>query len=199
MNVLVFSTQRLASYLSSRVLSSILLPYTPPWALTESKYALVPMFIWIPNWAAGPEKAADWPSRIDLAVTPGVCAMLLNGATQASREAIKNLIFTAVLLSFWPSARGLRRAADFDYCGRPVEPNFSRLPSAIGVSVAATLLTLGAATFCVGALARATTKGFILAVSFGCGSAAKTEEEIRKQPARAIAARMIKSPMLSIR
>src|SRR6267143_133835 len=74
MNVLVFSTQRLASYLSSRVLSSIFLPYTPPWALTESKYALVPMFIWMPNWAAGPEKAADWPSRIDLAVTPGTCA-----------------------------------------------------------------------------------------------------------------------------
>src|SRR5712664_2442315 len=28
----------------------------------------------MPNWAAGPEKAADWPSRIDLAVTPGTCA-----------------------------------------------------------------------------------------------------------------------------
>src|SRR6266853_3838697 len=106
MNFLVFSTHRVASYLSSRVLSSIFLPHTPPWALTESKYALVPMFIWMPNWAAGPEKAADWPSRIDLAVTPGVCAMLLNGTTQASRDAIKNLVFMAVRLSLWPSARG---------------------------------------------------------------------------------------------
>src|SRR6266853_1571541 len=74
MNVLVFSTQRLASYLSSRVLSSIFLPYTPP-------------------WAAGPEKAADWPSRIDLLVTPGVCAMVLSGTTQTISETTKNLIF----------------------------------------------------------------------------------------------------------
>src|SRR6266853_2992739 len=95
MNFLVFSTHRVASYLSSRVLSSIFLPYTPPWALTLSKYALVPMFIWMPSWAAGPEKAADWPSRIDLAVTPGACAMVLRGTTQASREAIRSLVFMA--------------------------------------------------------------------------------------------------------
>src|SRR6266851_2446054 len=31
------------------------------------------MFIWIPNWAAGPENAADCPSKMDLAVTPGTC------------------------------------------------------------------------------------------------------------------------------
>src|SRR5439155_24140026 len=30
---------------------------------------------------------ADWPSRIDLAVTPGTCAMVLSGTTQASRQA----------------------------------------------------------------------------------------------------------------
>jgi hypothetical protein len=49
----------------------------------------------MPNWAAGPEKAADWPSRIDLAVTPGVCAMVLSGTTQTISEAIKNLVFMA--------------------------------------------------------------------------------------------------------
>src|SRR6266567_7373655 len=31
------------------------------------------MFIWIPSWAAGPENAADCPSKMDLAVTPGTC------------------------------------------------------------------------------------------------------------------------------
>src|SRR6266852_3254988 len=210
MNVLVFSTQRLASYLSSRVLSSIFLPYTPPWALTWSKYALVPRFIWMPNWAAGPEKAADWPSRIDLVVTPGVWAMVLSGTTLASRQAIKNLVFMAnppFVTECGLRSAALQGAAGLSnrpipvgrsrllYCGRPVAPNFSRLPSAIGVSIAAALVTLCAAALCAGIGARATTTGFIAVLAFACGSAAKTEEEIRKQPATRIAAHMIKSPL----
>src|SRR6266853_2793218 len=117
MNFLVFSTHRVASYLSSRVLSSIFLPYTPPWALTLSKYALVPMFIWMPNWAAGPEKAADWPSTIDLAVIPGVCAMAPSGTAQTISEAIKNLVFKAnpsLRYGVRSSTCSLQGAADFD-------------------------------------------------------------------------------------
>src|SRR5256886_17444916 len=53
------------------------------------------MFIWMPSWAAGPENAADWPSRIDFAVTPGTCAMVLSGTAQASREAIRSPVFMA--------------------------------------------------------------------------------------------------------
>jgi hypothetical protein len=69
-----------------------------------------------------------------------------------------------------------------------VAPNFSRLPSTTGVSAAAALTASRAAA------------GLIFAVLvFGCDSAAITEDENRKHTARAIVARMIKSPLLSIR
>src|SRR5260221_11919050 len=65
----------------------------------------------MPNWAAGPEKAADWPSRIDLAVTPGVCAKVSSGTMLASRQAIRNLVFMANPLFVRTLATSLLRQA----------------------------------------------------------------------------------------
>src|SRR5262245_14770441 len=49
-----------------------------------SRYAFVPMFIWMPNSAAGPERAADWPSTMALDVTPGACACAEPASVTAS-------------------------------------------------------------------------------------------------------------------
>src|SRR5262249_39774407 len=59
---------------SSSERSSILRPLTPPEALTTWKYAIAPARISVPSSKAGPEKAADWPIRIVLDVTPGSAA-----------------------------------------------------------------------------------------------------------------------------
>src|SRR3974377_403097 len=80
------------------------------------------MFSWIPRCAAGPVKAADCPRRMDRDVTPGACA----------RADAASDIATA------PNRVRVTRASSercgADYCGRPTEPNASRLPSGTEVS-----------------------------------------------------------------
>src|SRR5438105_14749148 len=44
------------------------------------------MFIWMPSCAAGPEHAADWPSRMVLELTPGVAPNA--GPQNAARNAM---------------------------------------------------------------------------------------------------------------
>ena len=68
MSCLAFSPEILASFLSSSVISLILLPLTPPASLTFLKYAKAPLRISLPSSALPPVSGADWPTMMSAAV-----------------------------------------------------------------------------------------------------------------------------------
>src|SRR5712691_11333882 len=107
MSLLVFASPTFVWPASSRVISSIFLPFMPPWRLTVPRYASAPARICRPTSAVVPVRDADWPINILPAVTPfSASAPVPYAATAASISAanVLDLNMAASSCGFRPRA-----------------------------------------------------------------------------------------------